>query len=64
MYLPLLRHLEHSFSSVLKGHKGITAYEFVLSFIFLNFPYLVLLFFFLVEEPEVPWLPYEHSSTI
>ena len=40
------------FLSFLKGHKGIFAHEFVISFIFLNFPYLVLFFFFLVEKPE------------
>ena len=38
------------FSSVLKGHKGIIAHEFVLSFIFLTFPYLVLLFFSLEKK--------------
>ena len=56
VYLPILRHSKNSFSSVLNGHKGITAHEFVLSFIFLNFLYLVFFFFFfffffLVEEP-------------
>ena len=43
-----------SFLSVLKGHKGIIAHEFVLSFLFLNFSYLVLFFFFLAEKPEEP----------
>ena len=41
---------KNSSSSVLNVHKGITTHEFVLSFPFLNFLYLVLLFFFLIEE--------------
>ena len=42
------------FLSVLKYHKGIIAHDFVLLFIFLNFLYLVLFSFFLVEKPEEP----------
>ena len=42
VYLPILRPSKNSLSSVLIDHKGITIHKFVLSFIFLNFPYLVL----------------------
>ena len=52
VYLTILRHSKNSFSNVLIDHKEITIHEFSLSFLFLNFPYLVFFFFFLVEELE------------